>query len=410
MPFLAYNGKNNDARAARPLFPLRPRFSRLMKNTSDNARLAALWHDLSSEDRQWLRQKLLRHNAAGVWSDDGCLDAAELRTAEAWFHDRAASAATARERTSRLRLWLIFMLLRHAGLRWVEVERLQRGDVDIPGQLLRVTGAHAREVPLAPVVMEQLAAVLDDPSGMGNALLPVIYDASHIRRNLQRCGEDCGLPRGLLSARGLRRSRGLELRRQGLPDLVVDAFLGRPRHGGDIIRHDPRNVARLLRDHVQRGGLTRSSARNVTHGRIAALTPRGILVCVSLTCPDGLRLDAVITDASRRRLGLQEGGLVCASVKAPWVELVPAAAPLPPPSGLGAAAGVPQNVFQGNIADLRCDDDVVEAVARLPGGGEWCAVRYRAEDPFCSELREGDAVQVRFSASAVILSSLDPVA
>lgn len=380
-----------------------------MKHPADNARLAALWHDLSSEDRQWLRQKLLRHNAAGVWSDDGCLDAAEMRAAETWFHERAAQALTARDKTSRLRLWLIFMLLRHAGLRWVEVEQLRRGDVDLAAQCLHITGAHARDVPLSPVVTARLAGVLDDPSGMGAALLPVEYDASHIRRNLQRCGQECGLPRGLLTARGLRRSRGLELRRQGLPDLVVDAFLGRPRHGGDIIRHDPRNVARLLRDNIQRGGLTRSSARNVTHGRIEALTPRGILVCVSLSCPEDLRLDAVITDASRRRLGLEIGGLVCASVKAPWVELIPAGLPLPAPAGLGASAGVPQNVFQARVADLRGDDDVVEAVVRLPRGGEWCAVRYRAEDPYCSGLREGDAVQVRFSASAVILNSLDPL-
>ncbi len=381
-----------------------------MKHSSDNARLTALWHDLSSEDRQWLRQKLLRHNAAGVWSDDGCLDATEMRIAENWFHERAACALTSREKTSRLRLWLIFMVLRHAGLRWVEVEQLRRQDVDLAAQCLHIAGAHARDVPLSPMVAAQLGTVLDDPSGMGAALLPVEYDASHIRRNLQRCGQECGLPRGLLTARGLRRSRGLELRRQGLPDLVVDAFLGRPRHGGDIIRHDPRNVARLLRDSIQRGGQTRSSARNVTHGRIEVLTPRGILVCVSLSCPEGLRLDAVITDASRRRLGLEVGGLVCASVKAPWVELVPEDQPLPPPSGLGASAGVPQNIFQARVADLRGDDDVVEAVVQLPGGGEWCAVRYRAEDPWCSGLHEGDVVQVRFSASAVILNSLDPLA
>lgn len=381
-----------------------------MKQTSDNARLTALWHDLSSEDRQWLRQKLLRHNAAGVWSDDGCLDAAEMRAAETWFHDRAAAALSGREKTSRLRLWLVFMLLRHAGLRWVEVEHLRREDVNLVSQCIRITGAHARDVPLSPMVAAQLGTVLDDPSGMGVSLLPVEYDASHIRRNLQRCGQECGLPRGLLTARGLRRSRGLELRRQGLPDLVVDAFLGRPRHGGDIIRHDPRNVARLLRDSIQRGGLTRSSARNVTHGRIEALTPRGILVCVSLSCPGELRLDAVITDASRRRLGLEPGGLVCAGVKAPWVELAPAGLPLPPAVGLGASVGVPQNIFYAQVVDLCGDDDVVEAVVRLPHGGEWCAVRYRAEDPFCSDLREGDAVQVRVSASAVILSSLDPVA
>ena len=60
-----------------------------MKHLSDNARLTALWHDLSSEDRQWLRQKLLRQSAAGVWSDEGCLGGAELRAAETWFRDRA---------------------------------------------------------------------------------------------------------------------------------------------------------------------------------------------------------------------------------------------------------------------------------------------------------------------------------
>ena len=174
-----------------PRFPPIPDTSLLIKHLSDNARLTALWHDLSSEDRQWLRQKLLRQSAAGVWSDEGCLGGAELRAAETWFRDRAAAALTTREKTSRLRLWLSFMILRHAGLRWVEMEQLRRKDVDLVAQCLHIAGPHARDVPISPVVAAQMASVLDDPSGMGAALLPVTYDASHIRRTLQRCGQEC---------------------------------------------------------------------------------------------------------------------------------------------------------------------------------------------------------------------------
>lgn len=365
-------------------------------------RLDALWEGLSEDERRRLRERLLRRSAAGLWRDDGCLDGRELLAAEAWFADRVESARGPRERLSRRRLWLALILLRHAGLRWLELAALEAGDFDWAIPALRVTGRRAREIPLAPAVARRIRAALEEPGG--SALLPVDYDASHVRRTLQICAREIGLPDGLLTVRGLRRSRGLELRRQGLPDLVVDAFLGRPRHGGDIIRHDPAGVARALRARILQGPPQTSSARNRIQGRIRRVTPFGMLVIVEIRSLDGPAVASVITETSRRRLRLAEGALADAVIKAPHVEIFPAEGDLPPAAGMGAASGVPQNVWEGVVISARMDCAAAEIVVRLAGGADICAVRHFSEDPGCIRLcAPGAPARVRVSASAVIL-------
>lgn len=70
----------------------------------------------------------------------------------------------------------------------------------------------------------------------------------------------------------------------------------------------------------------KTSARNVFQGRIVALRQSGLLVEAILSTAGGLRVAALITDESYRSLALEEGKLVNASVKAPWV-MIEAGAP-----------------------------------------------------------------------------------
>jgi molybdate transport system regulatory protein len=68
------------------------------------------------------------------------------------------------------------------------------------------------------------------------------------------------------------------------------------------------------------GGL-KTSARNRLCGTVERLTDGAVNAEVVLALDGGARLAAIITMASARELGLQEGGRACALIKAPHVIL-----------------------------------------------------------------------------------------
>ena len=290
-----------------------------MDKTAKREELAALLRSLSPADTAWLRQRLLRRDSVALLQDTGRISPQELLSVESWLWERAAAARGPREKRPRLRMWLIFMLLRYAGLRLVEIFALGPPDMDLQGGIIRVKGACGREVPLPLAVSRRLRRVLEDPGLFPASPELMRCDASYVRRSLQQCGAACGLPKGLLSARSLRHSRALELGRQGLPLPVVDIFLGRRAGPGQsgIVRCDPQKAQRLLREQLQRERPMKTSARNVFQGRIVALRQSGLLVEAILSTAGGLRVAALITDESYRSLALEEGKLVNASVKAP---------------------------------------------------------------------------------------------
>ena len=77
------------------------------------------------------------------------LSAPELDRLEQAFRTRAERAGRPEHKVSRLRLWLLFILLRHAALRLGEALALNdETDIDLSGGLVHVRGQHARSIPL----------------------------------------------------------------------------------------------------------------------------------------------------------------------------------------------------------------------------------------------------------------------
>lgn len=367
-----------------------------MDKTLKREELATLLRSLSAADMAWLRQRLLRRDSAALLQDTGRISPRELLSAESWLWERAAAARGPREKCPRLRMWLIFMLLRYAGLRLVEIFALDSPDLDLQEGVIRVKGPCARAVPLPLAVSRRLRRVLEDPGLFPAGREPMRCDASYVRRSLQKCGAACGLPKGLLSARSLRHSRALELGRQGLPLPVVDIFLGRRAGPGQsgIVRYDPQGAQRLLREQLQRERPMKTSARNIFQGRIVSLRQSGLLVEVILSTAGGLRVAALITDESYRSLTLEEGKLVNASVKAPWVMVE---------TGAPTAASGAENRFTAVVERVREDGMVMEILAALPEGSQICALQSKNPDTNAS-LRVGDTITVSFKAFSVILS------
>ena len=140
----------------------------------------------------------------------------------------------------------------------------------------------------------------------------------------------------------------------------------------------------------------KTSARNIFQGRIVRLRGSGLLVEVTLRTAGNLPVVALITDESFKALALEEGKLVNASVKAPWVliqegELAPNASP---PA---------ENCFSGVVERVREDELAAEILVALPDGSQVCALHGKnREEPL--NLTPGQKVTVFFKAFSVILN------
>lgn len=332
--------------------------------------------------------------APGAPPPRGLTDAG-LAAAELWLEERLYAKAQPRLRHPRVRLWFIFMLLRHAGLRLVEIFRLRGDSLDFGRGLLRVPGSGegtTREVPLSPSVARKLGTVWAGWEGR-ELPLPFLCDASRVRRNLAQCARACGLGPELFTARELRRHRGLELVAAGLPPALVDMFLGREAaEKKSLVRFDADAAKALLRERIQ--GHARSSARNHFRGRVTRVRPMGLLADVAFATASGLEVRARITSRSLRSLGLAPGVIVSGAVKALWIEVHPAA-------NAGTAAEE-LNRLPGIVDALRREDGFAEILISLDGGLLACAVRPACEVDWLRE--PGQKVGIVFSPAAVILT------
>lgn len=362
----------------------------IMKNAQrDRERLENLWRSLSLQDREWLRRRLLPADDEQTGAARPALSVTECRAAERWFEERCAGARTVRDRQARLRLWLLFLLLRYGGLRLVEALSLRPEDWDWQRNCLHVRGRPDRLVPLPLPLGRALHDRLEDPAFLA-ALASLPCDSSLIRRTLAQCGRACGFPAGLLSARSLRHNRARELRRHGLSPALVDAFLGRGRHEDAA---PAAGMTALLRQRIQgEDSAPRSSARNTFSGRVLRCAPCGLACRVELITPGGLLLTAIITETSRLQLDIREGCRLAAQIKAPQVHL----------AGDGCTPPPDATHFRGEVEQLRSDQRWREIVLRLADGGRVCILQ---EDDHRPSLAPGMEAHAWFSALSVILSA-----
>lgn len=323
------------------------------------------------------------------------LTESELLAAEVWLEERLYEEASPRRGHARARLWFIFMLLRHAGLRLVEIFRIDGKCLDFAGALLRVPGVGAgagREVPLPPGVARKLGRVWASWPGRECAL-PFSCDASRVRRGLRQCALACGTAPELLTARGLRRNRGLELARAGVHPSLVDVFLGREAvEKKSLVRFDADAGRRMLRERIH--GHARTSARNHFRGRVTRVRHKGLLADVTFVTASGLEVRARITGRSCRSLGLAPGIVVSGAVKALWIGARPA------PGGERTDDG--HNRLAGIVDSVRREDGFAETLVSLDDGAQVCSVRPAAEMAWLGE--PGERVEIVFGPEAVVLS------
>lgn len=317
------------------------------------------------------------------------------RFSRAFAEWRAAARSPAQER-SRGRLWLIFILIRHGGLRLGEALALDERDCAADNGALRVGGAYARTVPMPEEALRDMARLLEDPVFYGLRGQVTRVDPGYVRRVFYAVGKLCGLPAAVINPRALRRSRGLELLRSGVSPRAVDFFLGlvEEDYKGRPGRRPTELARRIVEQYLDKEARMKSSARNVFTGKVTSIVKDKLLAEVELETLSGLRLTAVITEESLCALDLAPGRVATATVKAPQVLLAL------PGQGLKVSA---RNAFAGRVTAVRRSEIAAEALADLEGGGKACAL-ITADSADKLGLAPGVEVLVMFKAFSVVLS------
>lgn len=317
----------------------------------------------------------------------------ELLRMERWLLNSINTVSVPRIRNSRLRIWLIFMLLRYGGLRLEEIFDLHADDLKLDeSQILIRKHGHKRAVPLPLHASRLMREQIEEWPALIALSRPCRCDSSLVRRSFARYSVQGGISPRLLSARALRRHRALELEDNGLPPNLVNLFLGRLISDS---KFDSAQGLKILRQAIANEQFPKTSARNSFYGTLVSLVKHGILVETTLESISGLVVKAIITDTSCQNLKLNLGMTARALVKAPWVKIFEPG---------GGAFAADSNRFYGMIKEIKKDADAMEIMVALPQGNIICAL-YAAQERPAFPVALGDNVGVEFSPLAVILTT-----
>lgn len=323
------------------------------------------------------------------------LSPAQLDALTRSFRDWLLAARDARTRQGRMRMWLLFLLLRHTGMRLGEALELDdREDFDLARGVVRARGEASREIPLPVEVVDGLTLFFDDPMSMELRGQVFRLDQGYVRRKFSERGQGTDIPRDLLNPRVLRHSRAVELLRGGVPLVVVDAMLGHQNPSSQYVSFSDADTRRIMNHYIYEERKMKTSARNMFVGQISSIRDGGILSEVEVTTASGLKVVSVITKESFQNLGLAMGMTVIATVKAPWVVLVKE------DSMFKTSA---RNKFCGKISAVNTGQIAAEVVVDLADGTKITSL-ITDESVHKLDLKVGDDICAMVKAFSVILT------
>ncbi|HBE95333.1 MAG TPA: molybdenum-pterin-binding protein [Desulfovibrio sp.] len=341
-----------------------------------------------------------RLNPSAVFSVPGgvkYLDTLDLARLTTSFAEWADAPRRADIRVSRLRLWLIYLLLRYTGARLGEVLALDDlTDLDSSAGLVRFPGRKSpREVRLPDEAAAEMRRLLSDPTLQPLRGSLCRMDQGHIRRKFQERAKAAKIPLELGNPTVLRRSRAIELLRGNMPLKVVQDMLGQSSADLtaaflDFSAEDKRRITEHI---LERESRRKTSARNAFFGKVARIARGDIQALVELATLGGHAVSSVITVDSLETLGIREGLLLTAEIKAPNV-LVETSEPEPKSTAGNRLHGVIESVTKGKVT--------AEVIVRLSDDTRVCSVT-TAQSVDRLELKPGMKAWVTFSAYAVIL-------
>ncbi|WP_419786663.1 TOBE domain-containing protein [Pseudodesulfovibrio sp.] len=325
------------------------------------------------------------------------LEPVQLQAFEEAFANWKDAAKRVDSARARLRMWLIFLLLRHTGARLGEVLSLDDTKAfDSERGLVRLgTTGREREVPLPEEVCREIHDVLEGPVGCGARGDFFQVDPGYFRRICYARGKECGLPRDMAGPQVLRNTRAVEMLRSGVPITVVKEVLGQSSLNltAAFQQFSPGDVASIM----QRAVRQKTSARNAFVGHVVDVVSDTVMAEVVLETRSGQRLSSVITVDSLRNLKIEPGVPVAATVKAPLVNVVAC-------EGIRTAASV-RNRLSATILRVTESPVLAEVLGRTEDGSDVCAL-ISMESARVLELKPGDHAEFWFKALSVVLNTV----
>lgn len=333
---------------------------------------------------------------------DQCLDTTQLNRLEQSFRDWVGNAGRSDVRFSRQRILIIFLLIRYTGAKLNEVLALDLfEDIEWTRYFVIFRGiAHgmnseSREVQISEALSCEIKNTLTDLSfrKASGSLLNV--DPGFVRRKFYERAEACKFPKRLGGPEMIRKARAVELMRSNMPLPVVQMMLGHstPNLTSSYVSFSKEEIRKVAKIFMEKESVRKTSARNSFFGKIQDIQRGDIQTLVTLMSIDGFVITTVITNDSVERLGLRQGRLIAAEVKAPWVLLQ---------GGDTEPLCSAENRFKGVLTDITSGKVNTECVVRISESAEVCAVISTAGSRYLN-LGLGDEVWVLFNCFSVVL-------
>ncbi len=331
-----------------------------------------------------------------------CLDSIQLNQLELSFRLWVDGSPRADVRISRKRILLIFLLIRYTGAKLNEVLKLDpMRDLDYDRHAVTFRSSAAavatvsREVQISEALTMEISTMFSEPAFRDAVGLSFSVDPAFVRRKFYERAEKCGFAKYLGGPETIRKSRGAELMQSNMPLPAVQALFGHSTSSltSSYVSFSGEEVRRLTKHFVEKESSRKTSARNCFFGKISVLKRGDIQSLVAISTLEGHRVTTVITNDSAGRLGLRQGLLITAEVKAPWVVLH---------KGADEPASSAENRFQGTVERVNAGRINTEYVVRISGQTELCSI-VTTESSRSLRLKKGDSVWALFNSFAVVL-------
>ncbi len=355
---------------------------------------------LSDQQLSWLKST----NQGRIVSNpdqDRCLDTVQLNRLEQSFRDWAQDSPRLDVRFSRRRILIIFLLIRYTGAKLSEVLNLNPlKDMDRDGQLVYYGKRDDKRTPpravqISEVLSREINEALSESSFSDSMEKPFAIDPGFVRRKFYERSESCGFPRRLGAPEMIRRARAVELMQSNMPLPAVQMMLGHstPNLTSSYVSFSGDEIQQVVKAFMERESSRKTSARNAFFGKVLSIQQGDIQAVVKLITLGGYPVTTVITNESLKTLGLTEGSLVGAEVKAPWVMLG---------RGEDAPACSAENRFDGVVSRITRGRITTEYAVRIADGTELCVLMSREGDRSLG-LKKGDRVWAYFNCFSVVL-------
>jgi molybdate transport system regulatory protein len=331
-----------------------------------------------------------------------CLDTVELKQLEDSFRAWVEETLRSDIRFSRLRVLLVFLIIRYTGAKLNEVLAIEpTTDIDFDRMAIsykaseKISDSDPRKVEIPETLSNEIRSLICMPDYHRSSLKTLGVDPGFIRRKFYERAEACGFQKNLGGPEMIRRARAVELMKNNMPLPAVQMMLGHslPNLTSAYVTFSKEDIQRMTRHYLDRESSYKTSARNSFYGKVSDIRRGDIQSHVIMTTLNGDTIGTMITNDSLSRMGLIPGKLVKAEIKAPWIILQKSSAK-PPCTA--------DNILKGTITRINTGALNTEYTAKIDDGTEMCSI-VSTESSNHLDLSIGDSVWILFTCYTVVL-------